>query len=57
MGDEIPWCQLMCKELFQEQDTFTDVPSSHLLSQPLELVADTRDTSKGAEKGLHLSNM
>ena len=49
--------QLMCKGLLQEYTTFTAVPSSCLVSQPLELVADTRDTSKRAKEGFSLSNM
>ena len=48
--------QLTCNGLVQEY-TFTAVPSSCLVSQPLELVADTRDTSKRAKEGFSLSNM
>lgn len=56
MGGEMALGRLTCEGLLQEHDTFTAVPSSCLVSQPLEQVADTRDTSKGAKEGFSLSS-
>lgn len=56
VGGEMALGQLMSKGLLQEHNTVTAVPSSCLASQPLELVADTRDTSKGDEEGFRLSS-
>lgn len=57
MEGEMALGWLTCKRLLQEHDTFAAVPSSCLVSQPPEPVADTRGTSKGAEEGFSLSNV
>lgn len=57
MWGEMALGWLECKGLLQKHTTFTAVPSSCLASQPLELVAGTRDSSKGAEEGFGLSSV
>lgn len=57
MWGEMALGRLECEGLLQEHTTLTAGPSSRLVSQPLEVVADTRDTSKGTEEGFSLSNV